>query len=199
VPNPDLERKIREKTLDLLMVKEPEEIGMRDIATACGVTATTIYYYFSDKENLFDAVKVDCIATLDSIIEKRVASVESTAGKIRESMAAFRDWSLANPRVALLVMGKLKPNLELGPDTLPRYYRSSNLAKELLDQAVAEGLLKCEDTLLYSSLCIAGLWGAIESVLLNRTNPEYWNNGKYFTDRMIDLVLPAGIGQGVTI
>lgn len=195
VPNPDLEKNIREKTLGLLMVKEPEEIGMRDIATACGVTATTIYYYYSDKESLFEAVKLDCISTLDSFVETRVASVNTTAGKIRESMAAFRDWALANPRVALLVMGKLKPNLEVGGDNLSRYYRSSNFAKDLLDRAVSEGLMKCEDTLLYSSLCIAGLWGAIESVILNRTNPEYWNNGEYFTDRMIDLVLQAGIGS----
>jgi len=189
VPNPDLERKICDKTLGLLMVKEPEEIGMRDIATACGVTATTIYYYYSDKESLFEAVKLDCLTTLDSYIETRVASISTIAGKIRESMCAFRDWALANPRVALLVMGKLKPNLDVGSDNLSRYYRSSNFAKELLDQAVAEGLIVCEDTLLFSSLCIAGLWGAIESVILNRTSPAYWNNGEYFTDRMIDLLL----------
>jgi len=195
VPNPDLERSIREKALGLLMIKEPEEIGMRDIAIACGVTATTIYYYYSDKESLFEVVKIDCLSALDSFLETRVASVNTITGKIRESMAAFRDWALANPRVALLVMGKFKPNLEVSPDNLSRYYRSSDFAKALLDQAVAEGLIKCKDTLLYSSLCIAGLWGSIESVLLNRTNPEYWNKGEYFTDRMIDIFMQVDFGQ----
>ena len=57
--NPDLEKSIREKALDLLMVKEPEEIGMREIARACGVTPPTIYYYFKDKDCLFVRVKQD--------------------------------------------------------------------------------------------------------------------------------------------
>jgi len=194
VPNPELERNIRDKTLELLMLKEPAEIGMRDIANACEVTATTIYYYYSDKESLFETVKLDCLTALDSFVETRVESVNTTGGKIREGMKAFRDWALANPKVALLVMGKLKPNLDVRADNLSQYYQSSNFAKDLLDRAVSEGLMECEDTQLYSSLCIAGLWGAIESVILNRTRPEYWEKGEYFTDRMIDLFWPGETG-----
>jgi AcrR family transcriptional regulator len=43
-PKTDLAPQISEKTLELLMEKEPEEISTRDIAKACGVTATSLYY-----------------------------------------------------------------------------------------------------------------------------------------------------------
>jgi AcrR family transcriptional regulator len=41
--NPELVLRIREKALELLMEKEPEELSMREIAKVCGVTATTLY------------------------------------------------------------------------------------------------------------------------------------------------------------
>ncbi|MDR1747705.1 MAG: TetR/AcrR family transcriptional regulator, partial [Spirochaetaceae bacterium] len=52
--NPELEQKIKDVCLDLLIRREPEEINMREIASVCGVTATTLYYYYKDKESLFE-------------------------------------------------------------------------------------------------------------------------------------------------
>jgi len=47
--------------------------------------------------------------------------------------------------------------------------------------------------MLDANLCIAALWGAIESVLLNRTIPQYWSKSGSvnFTDKMIDLLLES--------
>ena len=45
-PNVEIVSQIKAKTLELLMEKEPSEIGMRDIAAKCGVTAANIYHYF---------------------------------------------------------------------------------------------------------------------------------------------------------
>ena len=43
--NPDIIPLIKSKSLELLMKRNPDSIGMRDIASSCGVTATTIYHY----------------------------------------------------------------------------------------------------------------------------------------------------------
>jgi len=196
IPNPELERKIRMECRDLLLEKEPEEIGMRDIAAKCGVSATTIYYYYADKDALFEAIKLDFLAAMDARIRVGVQGASGAREKLRAGLAAFRDWALENPRVALLVMGRLKPNLTASKDELARYYRSNDFAMELLDAAVAEGSAKISDTKLASALCIAALWGAIEAVLLNRTHPDYWNKETYFTDRMIDMLVAQATGAG---
>ena len=194
-PNPELEKRIRQTGLALLLEKEPEEIGMREIACACGISATTIYYYHEDKDSLFEAIKLDCIGEMDDYIRSRAETEETALARIRTGYRAFRDWCFAHPRIALLVMGKLKANRSAPPEVLERYYRSNDFARRLLELAVAEGSLRCDDTRLANALFVAGVWGAIESVLLNRTDPDYWGKGVYFTDRMIDLLIPAEAGK----
>lgn len=200
-PKTDLAPRIREKTLELLMEKEPEEISTRDIAKACGATTTCIYYYYKDKETLFLEIKLFCIKEMDKFIADRVEKLVkkySKAGKktdplveIRAGLEAFRDWAFANPRIALLVMERLKPDTLADQEKMEKYYQSTIFAKVVLDKAVQTGSIKSKDTLLDASLCIAGLWGAIESVLLNRTIPQYWTQkgGEIFTNKMIDLLL----------
>ncbi len=190
-PNPELEQKIRKECLALLLQKEGELIGMRDIASACGVSPTSIYYYFKDKEELFEAVKLDCIKMMDDFIRIHSASFIDPAFRFRAGLRAFRDWAFGNPRIAVLIMGRLKANLSLEGASYAPYYVSTDNAKALLDQAVAEGKAKSTDTRMDSSLCIAAVWGAIESILLNRTAPEYWGAGIEFTDRMIELCCSA--------
>jgi len=202
-PKTDLAPKIRQKTLELLMEKEPEEISTRDIAKACGATTTCIYYYYKDKETLYMEIKLYCVEEMDKFIVNRVekeVKKHQKAGKkpdplieIRAGLEAFRDWAFANPRIALLVMERLKADTLADQEKMQRYYQSTAFAKTVLDKAVKAGLINSKDTLLDASLCISALWGAIESVLLNRTLPQYWTQkGRIvFTDKMIDLLLAS--------
>ena len=200
-PVTDLAPRIREKTLELLLEKEPEEISTRDIARACGVTATSLYYYYRDKEALFSELKLDCIEKMDEFISGHVAKKalkEGRAGRetdplleMRTGLEAFRDWAFANPRIALLVMGRLKADTQAEPEKLKQYYRGTDFAKATLEKAAQAGFLYSEDTLLDANLAIAALWGAIELVLLKRTVPRYWSarGGIEFTNKMIELIL----------
>jgi AcrR family transcriptional regulator len=202
-PKTDLAPRIREKTLELLMEKEPEEISTRDIAKACGATTTCIYYYYKDKETLYMEIKLYCVGKMDEFVknqmEKLIKKHQKTSKKpnplieIRAGLEAFRDWAFINPRIALLVMERLKADTLADSEKMQRYYQSTVFAKTVLDKAVKAGLINSKDTLLDASLCISALWGAIESVLLNRTLPQYWTQkGRIvFTDKMIDLLLAS--------
>ena len=202
-PKTDLAPRIRQKTLELLMEKEPEEISTRDIARTCGATTTCIYYYYKDKEKLFMEIKLSCVEEMDKFIvnqvEKKVKKHLKENKKpdllfeIRAGLEAFRDWAFTNPRIALLVMERLKADTLADSEKMQTYYQSTVFAKTVLDKAVNAGLINSKDTLLDASLCISALWGAIESVLLNRTLPQYWTQkGRIvFTDKMIDLLLAS--------
>ena len=193
---------IRDKTLELLLEKEPEEISTRDIAKACGVTATSLYYYYRDRETLFTEVKLCCIEKMDAVISEHTAKKtkqrgqskkQDPRGEIRTGLEAFRDWAFANPRIALLVMGRLKADTRDDPEKMKKYYQSTLFAKNLLDRTVQGGFLNSKDTLLDASLCISALWGAIETALLNRTVPQYWSKrgSVDFTNKMIDFLLTS--------
>ncbi|MDR0497135.1 MAG: TetR/AcrR family transcriptional regulator [Treponema sp.] len=202
-PVTDLAPRIREKTLEMLLKKEPEEITTRDIAKACGVTATSLYYYYKDREALFTEIKLMCVEKMDSFISVQITKKNEKCrkqGKKMEILAegragfeAFRDWAFANPRIALLVMGRLKADTQADPEKMRKYYRSTDFAKKILDRMVQAGVSDSKDTLLDASLCIAALWGSIEMVLLNRTVPQYWSKrgSLDFTDKMIDLLFES--------
>lgn len=52
-PNTALLEQIKAAAMELLREKEPSEIGMRDIAAKCGITAANIYHYYKNKDDLF--------------------------------------------------------------------------------------------------------------------------------------------------
>jgi AcrR family transcriptional regulator len=199
----DLALRIRDKTLALLLEKEPEEISIRNIAKACDMTSASIYYYYKDKEALFTEIKLFCMEKMHTYlvthVEKEMAKQRSTNEKIniikemRLGFEAFRDWAFANKRIALLVMERFKADTTDDPEKMKKYSQSVFFAKSILDRAVEAGVIKSKNTLLDTSLCIAALWGSIESVLLQRTVPEYWSriDGIFFTNKMIDLLLTS--------
>jgi len=202
-PETDLGPRIKKKTLEMLMEKEPEEISTRDIAKACGVTATSLYYYYKDKEALLREINFDCVKEMDKYISDRVAKKVSKSIKagiklnplqeIRIGFEAFRDWVFSSPRKALLIMGRFKADTQADPEKMKKYYGSTEYAKITLDRAVKEGFSDSKDTLLDVSLCIAALLGAIESVILNRVIPQYWtrHGSISFTNKMIDLLIES--------
>ncbi len=185
-PNTQITAIIKEKTLGLLMKKNPEQIGMRDIAAECKITATNIYHYYKDKDQLFQAVSLDCLNELNKRI---VASVKG--GDIKEDILnaihTFEDWCFENPRRALLVMQGIKSADDAGAEMIEAFYVCNRTGGELLTKAVKLGLAKSDNVRLDIDILVSGLWGCIEAVLLKKSEPEYWENGKAFTGRFIDI------------
>ncbi len=198
VANADLERKILEEALALVIQNGVDNVGMREIAKACTVSPTTLYYYYRDKEDLLEAVKLDCLFSMDSYIAQHVVVTGFPLADLQSGFEAFRDWAFINPDIALLVMNRFKANLGAGAEAMPRYYKSHRLVIDLLEQAVVNGTAASEDPVLDSSVCISAIWGAIESVLTNRTLPKYWDRGPEYTDRAI-LMCMSFLTKGASV
>lgn len=194
--DPELEKMIISKTLCLLMDHEPDEIGMRDIAQACNVSATAIYHYYQDKTALFEAVKLDCLADLKTYMETRIAAAETTYDKVKASLESFAGWCFDNPQKALLVMGRLKANTTASVEELKPYYECNELGLRLLEQAVREHSAVSDDPQLDTSIAVSALWGTIEAILLNRADPAYWQSGTAYTGRFIEMYLSIIFPKG---
>lgn len=185
--NPELVSSIKKRTLELLMEKEPAEIGMREIAKNCGVSATAIYHYYKDKECLFQAISLDCLNEINSVIESAAEKAASPKGKCLSAIRAFRDWSLKNPRVASLVMEKIKSAVNLSPEETEKFYVCNRTGEKLLELCVEEGSAHSENPRLDVGVLVFGLWGCIQSVISRKSEVEYWENSEPFTERFINM------------
>lgn len=185
--NPELVSSIKKRTLELLMEKEPTEIGMREIAQKCGVSATAIYHYYRDKDCLFQAISLDCLNEINSVIESAAEKVVSPKEKCLSAIRAFRDWSLKNPRVASLVMEKIKSAVNLSPEETEKFYVCNRTGEKLLELCVKEGSAHSENPRLDVGVLIFGLWGCIQSVISRKSEVEYWKNSEPFTERFINM------------
>ncbi len=185
--NPDIVPLIKARTLDLLMEKNPDNIGMRDIAKACGITATAIYHYYTDKDALFQAVGLACLKELNALILDGVHTQQTTREQILSAIRTFRDWSFENPRRALLVMQGIKSADNAPPEIIEEFYTCHRTGEQLLQKAVAEGIAFSENPRLDVGILISGLWGCIESVLLKKSDVAYWENGRAYTDHFISM------------
>lgn len=185
--NPEIKPLIKKKTLNLLMHKNPDQIGMRDIAKECEITATSIYHYYTDKDRLFQEISLDCLYELNERIKAESEKGSKVREQIKNAISAFRDWCFENPRRAILVMQGIKSADDVSPQLIEEYYVCNRTGEALLKKAVESGEAKSENPRLDVALLVSGLWGCIEAVLLKKIDVEYWEKGKDFTDTFISF------------
>ena len=193
-PNTEIITVIKQKTLELLMQKNPEQIGMREIAAACDITATNIYHYYKDKDRLFQEISLDCLYELNERLASSSQKGKTVKRQIQNAIESFRDWCFENPKRALLVMQGIKSADDAPPEQIEEYYVCNRTGEKLLREAIKQGLAKSANPRLDVGILVSGLWGCIESVLLKKCEPDYWEKGKSYTDRFIKLWLNSIFG-----
>ncbi len=187
--NPGIESRILAAALDELSRVQPEKVTMRRVAGKAGITATTIYYYFKNRDELFEAVKFRCIDDMTARMTESDPGGASFVRRLRCAMRAFADWCFENPEPARLVMERLPANLSPAPDKLPRYYRASQAARSLFEAAAEAGELHSDNPDLDLAVALAALWGAVQLSLDHRFDPALWDSGSAVVDRAIDTIL----------
>lgn len=186
-PNTEIKSIIKERTLELLMQKNPDQIGMREIAAACKITATNIYHYYKDKDRLFQEISLDCLFQLNTRLTESAQKGKTIKSQIQNAIEAYRNWCFENPRRALLVMQGIKSADDASPELIEEYYVCNRTGEKLLKEAIKQGMAKSTNPRLDVSILVSGLWGCIESVLLKKSEPDYWEKGNTYTDRFINL------------
>lgn len=94
--NPRLANDILRVTADIVEEKGPEKLTLREVADRLGYTATTIYLYYKNKDDLLQA-------TIDRSFEwfaEAQDSAETGAGpsaSLRERIASYVDWGVEHP------------------------------------------------------------------------------------------------------
>jgi len=133
--SPEEVKKIREeildKTLELINEVGFDNFTMRKLAGKLGLTATTIYQYYKNKEELYFAALTQGFDTLCDVVQEALGKQNDPKERLREVIRAIIRFSLAHPNVYNILF----------VSDVPKYYdyvgtESEAVAKNELDAAM---------------------------------------------------------------
>lgn len=118
-------------------------VAVRDICRAAKVTPPTVYYYFKNKEALFDAVVRETI-TMNEFIDRLNAESKAARGTESKIRAFSRTYLLYFPRNLMNVGLYIRRSTEL--DSLGKIAIKAELARiqSLLDEIIRSGITQGE-------------------------------------------------------
>ncbi|MCR8846575.1 TetR/AcrR family transcriptional regulator [Paenibacillus sp. SC116] len=136
-----------------------ESISLQQIAAICGVTKATIYYYYSNKAELFTSA----IEYMLTIAHKATKSLMDSEGHLRDRLARVAYIKIARPHSDLETMLK-EAEKQLSEEHIQRIRSAEHLLYDLLafhfEKAMTEGQLQSGSPMLlahaFSSLLMMG-------------------------------------------
>jgi AcrR family transcriptional regulator len=84
--------------------RSSDDITIRAVADAAGVTPPSIYLHFADKQQLLDAVVADVFSELDNAMVKAAADELTPLGRLRAYGLAYVRFAVAHPEHYRLAM-----------------------------------------------------------------------------------------------
>jgi AcrR family transcriptional regulator len=153
-------------TRDLIRSDGLDDVSLRRVGAALGVTAPALYAYVKDKRDLLRAIAdMEFSALIDRF---RAVQSEDPMERIRGYSRAYIDHALENPEL-FKVMFLFQPRIGLGPgigDDLPSATEAFELPARALTEAGEAGLLRGDDILVTTLATWIGMHGAAEVLLM---------------------------------
>jgi AcrR family transcriptional regulator len=190
--NPELVRRILDIALEELGSKPPGSVNMRLIAERAGVSPTAIYYYFASKDALFERIKFDAMDELEARLGAAILPGDRARDRLAALIRAYAAWCLERPHLARLLMEELPPKEALSEEALKKYYASFFRARDLVQEAVADGSLRPRDVLLDVSVVQAAVWGIVVQFKSKRVHPNFWDSVDPLIERFIEVYFSDG-------
>ena len=108
MPKTNMKDTIKDVSIDLFYKKGYFASSISDIARAAGIQKSSIYYHYSNKEDiLFDILKTTMI-DLDANLEKRLKGIESTEERMRTAIHSHIFFHMERQKEVLISDSELR-------------------------------------------------------------------------------------------
>ncbi len=97
--NHDNKQKILDSAAQLFAAKGYDGVSVREIAEYAGVTKPVIYYYFKNKEDLYEQLIMEAISQAGKMHEKIYKAEGSIDDKLRRLMRSHFRFGIENPDI----------------------------------------------------------------------------------------------------
>ncbi len=133
-------RRLLDAAVEILATAGTDALSVRALADAVGASTKVIYTYFGGKDGVISALYDDGFEQLADQLAAAATGSGSPANRIRRTIAAYRAFALANPRLYELMYS---PQIrDLRPDPADRAAAAASLAvlAELLETTGVDGM-----------------------------------------------------------
>ncbi len=188
--NPHLAYDILRATADLVELKGPDGVTMREVAERVGYSPTTIYLYYENKDDLLDSAVNRAFEWFGSQIEEAGAGL-SNIQRIRNGAYAYVEWGIQNPGMYRLMFEHARTNVP-SPEAVTARRHSWKFTRSLIAEAVESGELgKIEDLDAATNTIWATLHGLTSLSISGRlwTTPSNQKEALAKSRALVDLLV----------
>ncbi len=134
-------REILEKSLDVFAKDGYEDVTFQKIADRCGITRTTLYFYFKNKRDIFLAALKQLLSEMEIEIRNLVSDenipAEETLRKVMMIIVGYCEQNINMFSVLLVYLIQLK---KAGVDTDERVRRRVVKLRHLMSTVIIRGI-----------------------------------------------------------
>ena len=192
-----LRDRILETSRSILFSKGYDAISMRKIAGLIGVSATSIYLYFENKNHLVHTLIEESVEELSESIEQGAEQETETLAKFVAIIQSYVDFAIRNPE-------KYKVIYMVSPEAMGRYpkekFRKARRGYALLESvirtAIEEGLMTVDEPKIAAYSIWAQLHGIISVVQDQRLDSRI--DKEQFIEESIELIVQGFLVRTTT-
>ena len=169
-------REILEKSLDVFAKDGYEDVTFQKIADRCGITRTTLYFYFKNKRDIFLAALKQLLSEMEIEIRNLVSDesipAEETLRKVMMIIVGYCEQNINMFSVLLVYLIQLKKS---GVDTDERVRRRVVKLRHLMSTVIIRGIKNKEFAVTDVHQINELLYGIVEAAIfrvaiLNQTD-----------------------------
>jgi len=169
-------REILEKSLDVFAKDGYEDVTFQKIADRCGITRTTLYFYFKNKRDIFLAALKQLLSEMEIEIRNLVSNesipAEETLRKVMMIIVGYCEQNINMFSVLLVYLIQLK---KAGVDTNERVRRRVVKLRHLMSTVIIRGIKNKEFAVTDVHQINELLYGIVEAAIfrvaiLNQTD-----------------------------
>ncbi len=159
-------REILEKSLDIFIEEGYEDVTFQKIADRCGITRTTLYIYFKNKQELFLWSIKQLTQGLEVSLLKVVNNPNlSSREKLRQVCAQIVDTCMDNKKLFNIILVYLLQLQKMGKDPGDRVRRRVLRLRHLLSTILIAGMKKGEFKQINVKAANEMFYGLIQSII----------------------------------
>ncbi len=189
---------LREDILEvsrILLVKDGfGKMSMRKIAKRAGVSATSIYLHFQNKDELLLALIESSIAKLAAALEEDLSDSDDSITKLEKMARSFVDFALENPQEYEIIY-------MVRPEEMPKFpkekFQQIRKIYKMLANIIGEGkrtdVLKVDDPLMSAYMVWAQLHGVASVIISKRLDTRIPT--EEFVNQAVDHIIQGFITQ----
>jgi AcrR family transcriptional regulator len=156
----NLRAELLEQAIAQLRETPPEQLSLRAVARALGVSQTAPYRHFNDKEALLAAASTRGYEQLLSSLQAaREAAGDSAAEQLRSVARAYVDFAAEEEQLFKLMFGPLAQPSARHPDLREVSRETLYLVQAILAHGIAQGEFEKQDVIYLANAAWAGIHG----------------------------------------